>query len=730
MALEKAYNPTQHEDEVYRTWETSGYFNPDNLPGERPEHFSIVLPPPNVTGVLHMGSALMLVIEDIMIRFERMRGKKTLWIPGTDSAAIATQAKVERDIYKKEKKSRHDVGREELMRRIDAFVEENKSVILRQIRAMGASLDWSRYAYTMDSERYEAVMTAFVRMFDAGLIYRGVRVINWDPKGQTTISDDEIEHEERQATLYTFRYWEEFPILISTTRPETKVGDTAVAVHPEDERYQQYIGKVFSGEFAGVPLEIKVVADPSVEKEFGTGALGVTPAHSQLDAEIAERHQLTSKQVINEYAKMTEAAGPLVSGLKTTEAREKIAEWLRNKGLMEKEEATTQSVSTAQRTGGIIEPLPKLQWFIDVNKEFTLPHSKISGIESGSKTTLKKIMRVAVESDEVKILPDRFKNTYFHWIDNLRDWCISRQIWFGHRIPIWYREEEVYCGTEPPAGEGWEQDPDVLDTWFSASLWTFSTLGWPQDTNDLRRYHPTNIIESGYDILFFWIARMILMSGFHLGEIPFRYVYLHGLVRDEKNRKISKSLGNNIDPMEMGEKYGMDAVRMSLIVGTAAGADSKVSVNKIKAYKHFANKMWNATRFVLMNLEDFDPSKEVVYTDWNKEKLAELAETVQDVTGDIEEFRYHLASEKLYHYFWHTFADILIEETKPRLAGAERAAAQMLLYTILKTLLTMLHPFMPFITEVLWKELPHTDTDAELLMVQPWPNPDNLLPTT
>lgn len=715
----KPYDPGSTEDRIYQTWEQSGYFNPDNLPGERTESFSIVLPPPNVTGILHMGSALMLVLEDILVRHARMQGKRALWIPGTDSAAIATQAKVEREIQKKEGLHRHDLGREELLRRIDAFVEENKANILSQLRKMGSSLDWSRYAYTMDEKRYRAVMEAFVRMYDAGLIYRGNRVVNWDPKGQTVISDDEIEYEERDATLYTFKYWKDFPIAIASTRPETKVGDTAVAVHPEDPRYMPFIGKEYEGEFAGKTLTIRVVADESVDKEFGTGALGVTPAHSHADWDIAERHGLARPQVINEYAKMTEEAGSLVAGLKVAEARERIAAWIREQGLMESEEAIQQNLSIAQRTGGIIEPLPKLQWFVGVTVPFSIPYSEIPGIPSGSQTTLKELMRAAVSSGAVKIMPERFEGTYFHWIDNLRPWCVSRQIWFGHRIPIWYRGDEIYCGIKAPEGEGWEQDPDVLDTWFSSALWTFSTLGWPEETEDLRRYHPTTILETGYDILFFWVARMILMSGFHLGQVPFKTVYLHGLVRDGKGRKISKSLGNNIDPVEMSEKYGTDAVRMSLVAGTAPGADTKISEEKIKAYKHFANKIWNITRFILENTEGADRAAPLTTSD---QALRLSFEAVaRDISGDLENFRMHLAIEKLYQYIWHELADTILEESKPVLQSqdaAAKASRQALLLSLLTDCVKLLHPFMPFVTEEVWSFLSDTE---DLLMVAPWP---------
>ncbi|HZZ99320.1 MAG TPA: valine--tRNA ligase [Candidatus Paceibacterota bacterium] len=707
--LEKAYDSTKFEKEIYKRWEDSGFFNPDNLPGERKETFSIVLPPPNVTGILHMGSALMLAIEDILVRYQRMRGKKTLWVPGTDSAAIATQAKVEKEIQKAEGKNRHELGREELLKRIDKFIEENQSTMLDQIRSMGASVDWSRYAFTLDPERYRAVTTAFVRMFEAGLIERDFRVVNWDPKGQTTISDDEIVYEERPAKLYTFKYSKDFPISIATTRPETKVGDTGVAVHPDDKRYQQYIGQEFDLEFCGVPLHIKIVADKEVDPEFGTGAVGLTPAHSMTDWEIARRHDLPTKQVINEYAKMSIESE--LKDKKTTEAREIVVAQLKEQGLLEKEEDIKQNIATAERTGGLIEPLPKLQWFVRVNKEIP-----------GRGKTLKDIMREPIDKGEIKIVPEHYSKTYFHWIDNLRDWCISRQIWFGHRIPIWYKGEEIYCGFEAPQGAGWEQDPDVLDTWFSSALWTFSTLGWPDETQDLKNFHPTTLIETGYDILFFWVARMILMSGFHLQQIPFKTIYLHGLVRDEKGQKISKSLGNNIDPVEMIEKYGADAVRMALIVGVAPGTDSKMSEQKIKGYRNFSNKLWNIARFVFMSLPESNDHLKAQLTPEDEQRLAELREITSDVTKDMEEYRFYMAAEKIYAYVWHTFADKIIEESKSKLSGedeAAKASAQRMLLEILTTSLKLLHPFMPFITEVIYGKLP--GSKAELLMIESWP---------
>jgi valyl-tRNA synthetase len=725
--LTKPYDSTQTEERVYSLWSESGFFNPETciekgVTKPDAEPYTIVLPPPNVTGILHMGHALMLTIEDVMIRFARMQGKRTLWLPGTDHAAIATQSKVEKDIYKKEGKSRHDLGREELLRRIEQFAKESHDTIISQIKSFGASCDWSREAFTLDAARNKAVNTVFKKMYDDGLIVRKHRIVNWDPKGQTTISDDEIVYEERKAKMYTFRYDKNFPIAISTTRPETKVGDTAVAVHPDDKRYTEFVGKEFHVVFCGVPLHIKVIADKDVDPEFGTGALGVTPAHSQIDWEMGERHGLPVIQVINEFAKMM-VGGENFKGKKTTEARDIVVEWLRGEGLLIKEEEISQNISTAERTGGIVEPLPKLQWWVAVNKPFKIEHSEIASIPSGSETTLKQIMISAVAGKATTIIPEHFEKTYFHWIENLRDWCISRQIWYGHRIPVWYRGDEVYCGLNAPEGSGWEQDPDTLDTWFSSSLWTFSTLGWPDNLEDLKIYHPTDVLETGYEILFFWVARMILMSGYVLGEVPFKTVYLHGTVRDAQGRKMSKSLGNGIDPIDIAKKFGADAGRMALVVGNTPGTDSRISEDKVKAYKHFCNKIWNGTRFVLMNAGDTTldtPRPELGPRD--EAIITELQATIESVSGHMENLRLHLASEELYHYFWHTFADVIIEEMKPRLIGDDevsKKAAQWVLVHILGENLKMLHPFIPFITEELWGMMPKQK--SSLLIVEPWP---------
>lgn len=725
--LLKPYNPSDTEDRIYKLWEESGFFNPDiciekGITDKNAEPFSIVLPPPNVTGTLHIGHSAMLVIEDIMVRHARMIGRPTLWLPGTDHAAIATQSKVEKIIQKEENLRRTDLGREEFLKRVDKFAKESHDTIVNQIKKMGASIDWSREAFTLDEKRHIAVNTAFKQMYDDGLIYRGHRIVNWDPKGQTVISDDEIVHEERNAKLYTFKYSHDFPISISTTRLETKIGDTAVAVNPNDDRYKKYIGQTFNiPDFCGVSLNIKIVVDEAVEKDFGTGALGVTPAHSQIDAEIAQRHNLPSIQVINEYAKMT-IGGENILGKKTTEAREIVAEWLKENNLLEKEEDIKQNISTAERSGGIIEPLPKLQWFIDVNKK----------IEERGNKSLKELMLDSVKSGGINILPENFEKVYYHWIENLRDWCISRQIWYGHRIPVWYRstslttsQDEIYVGKDAPKGTDWVQDEDTLDTWFSSGLWTFSTLGWPDlESPDFKKYHPTTILETGHDILFFWVARMILMSKYLLGEVPFKTVYLHGLVRDAKSRKMSKSLGNIVDPLDMIEKYGTDALRMSLIIGNGPGNDSKMSEEKIKAYKHFANKLWNITRFIETYSLDIKYDKDFNdFTEEDKKLIEEKEELLKTISKEIDEYKFYLAGDKIYQYTWARFADVILEESRPIFQEGsmlEKNSRSQFLQKTLREIITVLHPFMPFVTEELWSII-HNDNPKNLLMVEKWP---------
>lgn len=710
--LTKPFDPNNVEKDLYKLWEDSGYFNPDNLK-ENKEAYTIILPPPNVTGTLHTGHAIMLAIQDTIIRFKRMQGYKTLWLPGTDHAAIATQSVVEKKILKEEGKNRHDIGREEMLKRINEFAIDSQNTILTQFRSMGASLDWSRLAFTLDEKRSLAVRTMFKKMFDDGLIYQGNRIVNWDPKGQTTISDDELVYVEEKTKFYYFKYG---PFVIGTARPETKFGDKYVVMHPNDSRYKEYEhGQKLKVEWINGEIEATIIKDESIDMEFGTGVMTITPWHSVVDFELAQKHKLEYEQIIDKYGKLLPIAQEF-SGMKIKEARDKIVEKLQSKGLVEKVEEYTHNIATAERTGGIIEPQIMKQWFVAVNKEFK---------HFGKETTLKELMINAVSNKETKIIPDRFEKVYFHWIDNLRDWCISRQIWYGHRIPVWYKDGEIFCDVNPPKGDGWNQDEDTLDTWFSSGLWTFSTLGWPFDYaqgkptsgSDLATYHPTSLLETGHDILFFWVARMVLFSTYALNEVPFKNVYLHGLVRDSQGKKMSKSLGNVLDPRVLSMKFGTDALRMSLIVANGPGNDLKLGEEKVKAYKLFANKIWNATRFVLEKTTDHE--KDVDLNDEDQKTYEIWQEKKKEITNDIENYRLHLASEKIYDYFWKTFCDEIIETRKTRIMeNKEKDSAQTLLLKLLREQIIVLHPFMPFITEEIWKYI-KKDTD-DLLIVAKW----------
>ncbi len=724
----KPYDPATEEPAMIKRWDDSGFANPDvcienGVTSADAPAYSIVLPPPNVTGTLHMGHAAMVAVEDILVRYARMQGKRTLWIPGTDSAAIATQSKVEGDIYKKEKITRYDLGRDELMRRIELFTEESKSTIINQVRTLGASLDWSRYAYTMDEPRYNAVMTAFVKMYEAGLIYRGDRIVNWDPNLQTTVSDDEIEHVQKTDPFYYFQYG---PFVIGTVRPETKFGDKYVVMHPEDARFAQYKhGDTFELEWINGPITATVIKDEAVDMEAGSGVMTITPAHSLVDFEIAERHGLDKERVIDDRGILLPIAGEF-AGQHIKKARAAIVEKLQAKGLVVKtEENYVHNIATNSRGGGTIEPQIKKQWFVGVNKEFTLTHSEIKGMPSGTTTTLKQLMKHVVESGEVGITPERFERVYYNWIDNLRDWCISRQIWFGHRIPVWYRRHpsgdtvDIHCSVIGPEDDSWERDPDTLDTWFSSGLWTISTLGWPDESPDLKTYHPTAVLETGYDILFFWVARMILMTGFCVGQVPFKQVYLHGLVRDGQGRKMSKSLGNIIDPLDMIKKYGADATRLSLIVGAQPGNDLKLSEDRVRGYKHFANKLWNVSRFVLEHAD----AAEGEMNAGDAALVAEAQAIVAEATKNMDGFRLDLAADALYHFVWDRFAAEILEESKEVLKGEDasaRASRARALYDILTISLKALHPFMPFVTEAIWQRLPRKE--QEILMVARWPH--------
>lgn len=711
LDLPKAYDQSKEPD-IYKLWEMSGYFNPDNLSGEP---FTIIMPPPNVTGTLHVGHALGTTLQDIMTRFERMRGKKALWLPGTDHAAIATQAKVEAILYKEEEKTRHDLGREEFLKRVEKFAQDSHDTIIAQIKGLGASADWSREAYTLDEKRSLAVRTGFKRMFDDGIIYQGNRLVNWDPKMQTTVSDDEIEWKDETTHLYYLKYG---PFTIATARPETKFGDKYVVMHPEDDRYKEYQhGQQLEVEWINGPITATVIKDESIDMAFGTGVMTITPSHDTADYDIAQKHNLSYDQIIDEKGKLLPIAGEF-AGQHIKKARPLIVDKLSHKGLVEKIDMDYQHrVATNSRGGGIIEPQIKKQWFINVNKEFVLKNSKIKGLETGQKITLKQLMRHVVESGQIKILPDYMIKIYYHWIDNLRDWCISRQIWYGHRIPVWYKVDAIYCDIKPPEGSDWEQDPDTLDTWFSSGMWTFSTLGWPNDTEDAKIFRPSDVLETGKDIIFFWVARMILMSGYLIEEIPFHTVYLHGMVRDENKRKMSKSLGNIVNPLDLTKKYGVDALRMALTVGVLPGADSALSEDKVRGYRNFANKIWNAARFVFQNTDDYKADEETKLHADDQKIVDETVALAADTTKLLESYDFAHAAENLYHFFWHRFADQIIEQSKKNLEDQERRkSTQKMLLSILDTQLKLLHPFVPFVTEEVWQI-----NNRELLMIQPWP---------
>jgi len=738
--MPKAYEPAKYENGIYHKWEESGFFNPDNLdlPADA-KPYTIILPPPNVTGNLHMGHAAMLAIEDILIRFHRMKGERTLWVPGTDHAAIATQTKVEK-ILKKEGTDRHKLGREKFLGRVRAFASESHDTIINQCKKMGASLDWSREAYTLDETRTRAVRSVFKMMYDDGLIYRGDRVVNWCPRCHSTLADDEVEYKEQKAKMYTFKYAKDFPIAISTTRPETKLGDTAVAVNPGDDRYKYLVGQTFELDFVGVALKIKIIADRNVDMDLGTGALGVTPAHSFVDSQMAEENKLEIVKVIDEDGKIRTGFGEF-SGLKTTEAREKIIIGLRDRGLLVSEEETQNNLSICYRCDTPIEPLPSLQWFIDVNKKIDKFGQSIKEL------SVEAVKKGVFGRSKINIWPKRFEKNYFHWMENLRDWCISRQIWFGHQIPVWYRDEskvksrkskvgdedlEVYVGIETPEGEGWEQDTDTLDTWFSSGLWTFSTLASSPDqiklnngkltidSDDFRRFHPTEVMETGYDILFFWVARMIIMTTYAVGDVPFYDIYLHGLVLDEKGKKMSKSKDNTINPLNMIGAYGTDATRLSLVMGSTPGNDLRLSEEKIAGLRNFVNKLWNISRYIIGNLSadevgwEFDINELNEADKWILNKLNIL---IKEVSDCLENYQFSQAAEFLRGFAWDDLADWYLEASKFETGNTEEKAK--VLEHVLENLLKLLHPFIPFVTEAIWHEMGR----GKLLMMEKWPTP-------
>lgn len=722
--LDKIYEAKNYEDKIYKNWEDSGFFNPDNSPqwakdleDKNRGKFSMVLPPPNRTGILHMGHAAMLAIQDSMVRYHRMKGDKTLWVPGTDHAAIATQTKVEKVLIESGMKDpRKELGKEKFLTEVRDFAQKSRDTIIGQCKKMGASMDWDREVFTLDEKRSVAVRIVFKKMYDDGLIVQGHRIVNWCPRCNSTLADDEVEHREQSAKIYTFKYSADFPFSIATTRPETKLGDVAVAVNPKDDRYKKYIGKVFEiKSFAGgADLKINIVADKSVDIDYGTGAVGITPAHSHTDYGMAKKNDLLIIKIIDEDGLMTENAGKEYEGLNTKDARKKVVNYLRENSLLEKEEDALNNLSICYRCSSAIEPLPSKQWFVSVNKKFKMGESKIEGISSGQEVTLKELMQVVINKKQIDIIPQKFEKTYFSWVDNLNDWCISRQIWYGHQIPVWYRGDEVYVDTKAPEGDGWVQDQDTLDTWFSSGLWTFSALGWPEETPDFKNFHPTTILETGYDIIFFWVARMILMTTYTLGEIPFETVYLHGLVRDEKGKKMSKSLGNAIDPLDMIEQYGADATRLSLLIGNTPGNDLKLSEQKIAGFRNFTNKLWNISRFMLLNIDNpkVNITKPEAKTDADAWILGNLERIIASTIYHIEKNDLSYAGEKLREFTWNTLADWYLECVK-----IEKGKDNILNY-VLNTVLKLWHPFMPFATEAIWREIYGED---QMLMVEKFP---------
>ncbi len=696
QAERKSYDPKTIERKWYDFWLEKSLFKPEVNPSGRP--YCIVIPPPNVTGSLHMGHALNATLQDVLVRWRRMQGARALWLPGTDHAGIATQNVVERELAK-EKTDRHQLGREEFIKRVWKWKGEYGGRIIHQLKVMGASADWSRERFTLDDGLSEAVRTVFVKLYEEGLIYRSARLINWCPRCRTALSDLEVEHEEEEGILTYIKYplsGGKGHVLVATTRPETMLGDTAVAVNPADGRYNELIGRKLD-----LPLtcrQIPVVADPAVEMEFGTGAVKVTPAHDFNDEEIGKRQSppLESVSVIGADGKMTAQAGPRYAGLDRYECRKLVVEDLKSLGLLEKEEKYTHSIGHCYRCKTVIEPLSTPQWYVRVEP---LAREAIEAVRQG----------------RVRIIPEGWSNSYFAWMENIKDWCISRQIWWGHRIPVWYCRQcgqVIVARVTPQAcprcgGAAPEQDPDVLDTWFSSALWPFSTLGWPEETPDLKSFYPTGTLVTAFDILFFWVARMIMMGLKFMGDVPFRDVYIHALVRDQEGQKMSKSKGNVVDPLTIVDKYGADAFRFTLAAFAAQGRDIKFSEERVKGYRHFINKLWNASKFISMNTqEEAAGSIDGVSDLPSRWILSRLSQAAEEINLALEEYRFNDASNRLYQFLWHEFCDWYIELAKTGLedAGQAKGIRWCLLHT-LDMVLKLLHPCMPFVTEELWQTI-------------------------
>ena len=711
--LPKVYEPQQVESRIYQMWEDHDCFK--GVEDSKKKPFSIVMPPPNVTGQLHMGHALDCTLQDILTRFKRMQGYATLWVPGTDHAGIATQIKVEEELRVKEGKTRYDLGREKFLERVWKWKEEYGNRIVQQQKKMGVSCDWSRTRFTMDEGCSKAVRETFCELYDKGLIYKGSRIINWCPHCVTALSDAEVEYVDKPGHLWYIRY----PladgsgdIVVATTRPETMMGDTGVAVNPNDEKFKHLIGKKCI-----LPImnrEIPIVGDEYCEIGFGTGAVKMTPAHDPNDFEVGLRHNLEVIRVIADDGKINENGGPY-NGMDRYECRKAIVKDLEEQGYLVKVEPYNHNVGTCYRCHNDVEPLISAQWFVKMEP------------------LAKEALRV-VNEGEVKFVPERFSKTYTNWMENCHDWCISRQLWWGHQIPAWTcddcghinvkREDPTVC--EKCGSTHLTREEDVLDTWFSSALWPFSTLGWPEQTADLNYWYPTSVMVTGYDIIFFWVARMIFSGCEQMKKIPFHTVLIHGLVRDDKGRKMSKSLGNGIDPLEMAEKYGADALRFNLITGNSPGNDTRFYTEKCEAMRNFANKIWNASRFVMMNLtiDRYDlPAADKLERE-DKWVLSKLNRLVKEVTENLDSFEIGVASAKVYDFIWDTYCDWYIELTKTRLNGTDEDAkltAQNVLCYVLVTLLKLLHPFMPFITEEIYQALPKCDGAEDILMTAQWP---------
>ncbi|MCG8501556.1 MAG: valine--tRNA ligase [Firmicutes bacterium] len=707
--IAKTYDPQQVEDRLYNEWLDKGYFKAEADPEKEP--FTIVIPPPNVTGQLHMGHALDETLQDILIRWRRMQGYSTLWLPGTDHAGIATQIKVEEALRKEENLTRYDLGREKFLERVWDWKHRYGDRITNQLKKLGSSCDWSRERFTMDEGCSEAVKEVFVNLYHKGLIYQGNRIINWCPSCITALSDAEVEYEEKAGHFWYIKYnvkdSEEF-LTIATTRPETMLGDTAVAIHPEDERYKHLIGKTLI-----LPLvnrEIPVIADEYVDKEFGTGAVKITPAHDPNDFEIGLRHRLPQIKVMNDDATINEYGGKY-EGMERYEARRAIVEDLKGVGLLLNIEDHSHNVGQCYRCGTTVEPITSKQWFVKMKP---LAEAAVD----------------VVRNETIKFVPERFSKIYMNWMENVHDWCISRQLWWGHRIPAFYCEacgevivSKEKCTACDKCGGTVKQDEDVLDTWFSSALWPFSTLGWPENTEDLEYFYPTSVLVTGYDIIFFWVARMIFSGMEHMDKEPFKHVFIHGIVRDSQGRKMSKSLGNGIDPLEVIEQYGADALRFTLATGNSPGNDMRFYLERVESSRNFANKIWNASRFVLMNLDIRENklpalSKLTLEDKWIVSRYNTL---VKEVTDNLEKFELGIAVQKLYDFIWDEFCDWYIELVKPRLYDQEsnsRLQAQYVLTYVLSNTLKLLHPFMPFITEEIWQHLPH---EGPSIVISPWP---------